>query len=54
MEIVSGEQRNGGRDYQEVWDGRDDNNSIVPNGVYFYIIKTNKGDSAHGKIMVLD
>ena len=53
-EIVSGEQRNGGRDYQEVWDGRDDNNSIVPNGVYFYIIKTNKGDSAHGKIMVLD
>jgi len=53
-EIVSGEHRNGGRDYQEVWDGKDDNNSIVPNGVYFYIIKTDKGDSAHGKIMVLD
>lgn len=53
-EIVSGEYRAGGRDYQEVWDGRDGDNEIVPNGVYFYIIKTNKGDTARGKIMVVD
>lgn len=53
-EIISDEHRIGGRDYQEVWDGRDGDNEIVPNGVYFYIIKTNKGDSARGKIMVVD
>jgi hypothetical protein len=53
-ELVSGETRAGGKDYQEIWDGRDGNNTIVPNGVYFYLIKTDKGDSARGKIMVLD
>jgi hypothetical protein len=53
-ELVSGETRARGKDYQEVWDGRDANNTIVPNGVYFYLIKTDKGDSARGKIMVLD
>ncbi|MBT4485071.1 MAG: T9SS type A sorting domain-containing protein [Candidatus Latescibacteria bacterium] len=53
-ELISGENRDGGRDYQEEWDGRDSNNTIVPNGVYYYIIKTNKGDSSRGKIMVID
>ncbi|MFC1541133.1 hypothetical protein ACFL50_01645 [Candidatus Latescibacterota bacterium] len=53
-ELIDNEDRSGGRDYQEVWDGTDGTNSIVPNGVYFYIINTNKGDSARGKIMVLD
>ncbi len=53
-ELLSSEFRSGGRDYQEVWDGKDGDNNIVPNGVYFYIIKTNKGDSALDKIMVLD
>jgi len=53
-EIISGEDRSGGRDYQEVWDGKDRNNNIVPNGVYFYVVKTHRGDSALGKIMVLD
>jgi len=52
--LISDEFRSGGRDYQETWDGRDSNNAIVPNGVYFYIIKTHKGDSARGKIMVFD
>jgi hypothetical protein len=53
-ELISEESRSGGRDYQEVWNGTDSTNSIVPNGVYYYIINTNKGDSARGKIMVLD
>ncbi len=53
-ELIQKEHRSGGRDYQEIWDGRDSSNSIVPNGVYFYIIQTNNGDSARGKIMVLD
>ena len=53
-ELIAGEYRAGGRDYQEIWDGRDGDNVIVPNGVYFYIITTNRGDSARGKIMVID
>ncbi len=52
--LISDEFRSGGRDYQAIWDGRDSDNAVVPNGVYFYIIKTHKGDSARGKIMVFD
>lgn len=53
-DLITDENRSGGRDYQEVWDGKDAGNNYVPNGVYFYKIKTNMGDSAFGKIMVLD
>ena len=52
--MLEDEFRTGGRDYREVWDGKDDTGNIVPNGVYFFIIRTNKGDTARGKIMVLD
>ncbi|HOJ17301.1 MAG: hypothetical protein GX452_02115 [Ignavibacteriales bacterium] len=37
----------------EYWDGRDDANSIVPNGVYFYRIDVGDDDPLFGKIMVL-
>ncbi len=53
-DVVANETRAGGSDYDEVWDGRDENGRIVPNGVYFYTIKTDKGDIARGKIVVLD
>ena len=52
--LLENEYRSGGRDYQEAWNGRDSDNAIVPNGVYFYVIKTDKGDMARDKIMVLD
>jgi len=53
-DLLDSEVRLGGNEYQEVWDGRDGEGGTVPNGVYFYIIKTNKGDTARGKIMVVD
>ncbi len=53
-ELIRNENRSGGRDHQEVWDGKDADGSVDPNGVYFYVINTDKGDSARGKIMVLD
>ena len=53
-EIMTNKFRSGGRDYQEIWDGRDDTGQIVPNGVYFYDIESDKGDIARGKIMVVD
>jgi hypothetical protein len=36
-----------------VWDGRDENGKIVPNGVYFYRIDKGDSDPIFGKIMVL-
>ena len=53
-DLISGESRAGGQEHDEIWNGRDEKNNICPNGVYFYIIKTDKGDTARGKIVVLD
>ncbi len=35
------------------WDGRNENGSIVPNGVYFYRIDINSEEPLYGKILVL-
>ncbi len=53
-DLVIDASRAGGREYDEVWDGRDESGNVAPNGVYFYMIKTDKGDMARGKIVVLD
>jgi ligand-binding sensor domain-containing protein len=37
----------------DYWDGKDEFGRIVPNGVYFYRIDFDSGDSLFGKIMVL-
>lgn len=37
----------------DIWNGRDENNNIVPNGVYFYRIDIGTSDIFYGKIMVL-
>ncbi|MFH2070437.1 MAG: gliding motility-associated C-terminal domain-containing protein [Elusimicrobiota bacterium] len=34
------------------WDGCNDNNNVVANGIYFYVVETNKG-RAKGKITVI-
>jgi hypothetical protein len=38
---------------EDTWDGRDDNNNIVPNGVYFYRIEFDSNNPVFGKILVL-
>jgi len=38
---------------KELWDGRDENGNIVPNGVYFYRVDLGSGEPIYGKIMVL-
>jgi hypothetical protein len=35
------------------WDGKDDDNTCVANGVYFYVIETSSGERAVGKLAVL-
>ena len=37
----------------DVWDGRDQNGKVVPNGVYFYRIDLGTGNPLFGKIMVI-
>lgn len=37
----------------EFWDGKDENGSFVPNGVYFYRVDVGDEDSYYGKILVL-
>ncbi|HQJ45738.1 MAG TPA: hypothetical protein PK195_03795, partial [Ignavibacteriaceae bacterium] len=36
----------------DFWDGRDENGNYVPNGVYFYRVKTGD-DTVYGKILVM-
>ena len=38
---------------QDYWNGRDENNNIVPNGVYFYRIDMGDNKPLYGKIIVL-
>jgi hypothetical protein len=45
---------NGGQELLEFWDGRNEDDQVVANGVYFYTVETDRGDMAWGKIVVLD
>lgn len=45
-----GNELNGVLDF---WDGRDDNGSVVPNGVYFYRIDRGNLEPVYGKIVVM-
>lgn len=52
--VIQNAPRIGGTSEQkDSWDGRDENGSLVPNGVYFYRIDVGSGDPIYGKIMVL-
>ena len=51
--VVHDALRSGPQEHDEVWDGRDDNNTQVSNGVYFYRVVVNGSDPSWGKIMVL-
>lgn len=42
-----------GKEYDEIWDGRDDNGRIVANGVYFYRVRIGNAEPLWGKVMVL-
>jgi hypothetical protein len=42
-----------GYEYDEIWNGRDDNRRIVANGVYFYRIEMSNQSPMWGKILVL-
>ena len=51
--VVRDAPRSGPQERDELWDGRNETGSIVPNGVYFYRVSVNGGDPVWGKVMVL-
>ena len=51
--VLKDAPRSGAREFDELWNGRDDTGNIVPNGVYFYRVKACDCDPAWGKVMVL-
>jgi hypothetical protein len=51
--LIQNAPRSSGREYDEIWDGRNDRNSIVSNGVYFYRVEAGNDSPVWGKILVL-
>ena len=51
--LIQNASRPNGKEYDEIWDGKNDNHSIVVNGVYFYRVDIGNQTPIWGKIMVL-
>lgn len=51
--VIRNADRQGNREHDEIWDGTDDNGTIVPNGVYFYRVTIDGENEQWGKVMVL-
>lgn len=51
--LLRSAQRSGQREYDEIWDGKDDYGTRVANGVYFYRIEIDNLEARWGKIHVL-
>ena len=51
--LIQKASRSSGKEYDEIWNGRNDNRSMVVNGVYFYRVEINDQSPQWGKIMVL-
>ncbi len=51
--LIQNASRTNGKEYDEIWDGKNDNHSIVVNGVYFYRVEIGNQTPMWGKILVL-
>jgi hypothetical protein len=51
--LIRNADRSGTQEHDEIWDGKDDNGNIVPNGVYFYRVSIGGDEERWGKVMVL-
>lgn len=51
--VIQNLSKPGNSEQVEIWDGKDENGKIVPNGVYFYRIDFGSGDPLFGKILVI-
>ena len=51
--LISNANRSGTSEFDEIWDGRDDNRRQVANGPYFYEVVVGNDDPIWGKILVI-
>jgi hypothetical protein len=51
--LIQKASRQNGKEYDEIWDGMNDNRSLVTNGVYFYRVEIGDQSPLWGKILVL-
>ena len=51
--VISNAERSGAAEFDEIWDGKDDNKRQVANGPYFYQVVLENGEPIWGKILVL-
>lgn len=51
--LIHDAPRSGTQEHDEIWNGRDDNNNQVANGVYFYRVRLDDQEPSWGKVMVL-
>lgn len=51
--LIQNLSRASGKEYDEIWDGKNDNHSYVSNGVYFYRVEISGQETLWGKIIVL-
>lgn len=51
--VIQNVPKTGNSEQVEIWDGKDQNGKIVPNGVYFYRIDFGSGEPLFGKILVI-
>ena len=51
--LIQNASRLNGKEYDEIWDGKNDSHSMVVNGVYFYRVDIGNQTPIWGKIMVL-
>lgn len=52
--VIDGAARSGGREYSEIWNGKNDRGDQVANGVYFYKIELAGQGTLWGKIVIID
>jgi len=53
-EVENGVYRNGGSEYDAVWNGKNDYHEEVANGVYYYRVDLPGGKSTWGKVIVMN
>ncbi|NUN69868.1 MAG: hypothetical protein HUU02_09175 [Bacteroidetes bacterium] len=51
--VVQNAPREANREHDEIWDGRNQTNTIVANGVYFYQLTIDSDEPRWGKILVI-
>jgi len=51
--LVDNQDRVGGEEYDEPWNGKNDEGDVVANGVYFFKVEAPGGQTEWGKLVIL-